>query len=187
MATEKAASTSKPTTDAPVNGDASALPPPAAEPSSGWAKVASDRMVYKPEQCHTHPVQGLLLGRQELPGDPPWAAFIIRLTQPTIAVDRNDKVIAIAAGEEIYLPETNRLEGLRRAAANPGEVFEVWVKPHEKIKLGGGRELWIYKVQVNKKSQPRTGDMKMFVGGQQPAQLGMGDAAGAGADAPPFN
>jgi hypothetical protein len=164
--------------------------PPAAQaapivqdaPPKGWQEVASDRLVYKPEVCQGRPIQGILMARLELPEGPngePWHAYVIRCTAATLGVDREDRVLDVAPGSEILLPETFRLADLRKAADNMDIAWEVWVKPKGQVNLGGGKKMWTYTVAVNPKSGKRTADMKFFLGGtQQAPQLGAGNGAG---------
>lgn len=179
-AAETAAATS--TAITPANGNAALAASTAAEGDivsapepENWMKVGGDRMVYKPETCHDFAIQGLLLGRQELPGGVgglPWAAYVVRLTAPTKATDRtqDDKLVTIPAGDEIYLPETARLaQTLQAAAENPDFIFEIWIKPTSKQKLGQGREMWLYTTRVSRTGRKRTESDRFFMGGRSKA------------------
>jgi hypothetical protein len=170
-----------------------AAPPPDVAPS-GWVEAASDRLVYKPEMCRGQSVKGILMARVELPEGPngePWHAYIIRCTQPTLGVDREDQVLEVPTGQEILLPETFRLADLRKAAENLAIAWEVWIKPKGQVPLGQGKKMWTYRVFVNPKSAKRTADQAFFLGshttgaGAAP-QLGAGGGAngeGIGRDA----
>ena len=98
---------------------------------------------------------------------------MIRLTAPTKATDRSqdDKVVTVPAGDEIYLPETARLQQtLHNAAENPDFIFEIWIKPTSKQKLGQGREMWLYTTRVSKTGRKRSESDRFFMGGRKAAE-----------------
>lgn len=162
-----------------------------AAPPKGWVEAVSDRLVYKPDACHSKAIQGILMARVELPEGPngdPWFAYIVRCTQPTLGVDREDKVHEVPAGAEILLPETFRLADLKKAAENLAIAWEVWIKPKNQVPLGQGKKMWVYTIAVNPNSKKRTADQAFFLGNNTTGpnhQLGNGAAGqGVGADAP---
>lgn len=184
MAT-KTADRSTTTTEPGAAGAAAAAPPVESVPK-GWTEVASDRLMYKPEMCQGRAVQGILLTRLELPDGPqggPWYAYVIRLTAPTLGVDRDDAITEVPAGQELLLPENYRLADLKRAAENLDSAFEVWIKPKKLISLGGGKNMWTFTVAVNPKAMKRTEDMKFFLGNNTTGapQLAAGRGANGGA------
>lgn len=132
--------------------------------SGDWFELpAEQRPKYQPETCGERPIQGYLLSRLELrrPATDSrggtWWAYLIRLTQPTLAVDseKGAEPKLREVGTEVLLPENVKLEELGRFL-HPEALVEVRVQPVEKVSLGGGRTMWRFAIAANKKSlQPR--------------------------------
>ena len=169
------------------------FPAPIAEPGDGFIPLSSNRLIYKPDLCGTHPVRGFLLARLEMPpvgGDRDWAGYVVRLTAPTVGVDREGNKQPLQRGEEILIPETHVLASdpkIQVIAKSPDYTAEIWLKPSRKMKIGGGQELWLYDARMSK-PRKRDDEEKMFnlgaaIGAPQlPASNGQ--AQGAAANAP---
>jgi len=171
------------------------LPAPITAPvGDGFVPLASNRLIYKAEQCHTHALQGFLLARLEMPpvgGEREWGAYVIRATQPSIALDREGKVHPVKAGDEVLLPATHVLDSdpkIQVVAKSPEWTAEVFIKPSGKISIGGGQTLWQYQSSM-KPPRKRDREEAMFnltsaIGGNPQVAGQNGQAALAAA--PPF-
>lgn len=154
-----------------------------ATPDKDWVTFNTNRMIYKPDLCHEKAVRGYLLDYLEMPavdGDREWNTYIVKLTQPTIACDREGNVHPVAAGEEIMVPEVYDLEhcpALRTACENPEETYEVFLKPVERTKIGGGKTLWRYDIKFAPKPTKRTGSLKLFMAAGKRPELANNAAA----------
>lgn len=124
-----------------------------------FVKVQMDRNVYKPESCGDVAVKGILVDCLDMPptANGAWKAFLIRLTAPTKVVNRDDKVVSAAIGEEIILPATGYIRSLESIARHPDAMAEVYIKPGKKVQTDKGA-MWTYDVNRSKTTHPRTGE-----------------------------
>ena len=67
---------------------------------SRFVKVATDRAMYKPDECEKATITGYLVGVQHFADSEngPWSAFVIRATEPTKGCDFEGKVVTVNAG-----------------------------------------------------------------------------------------
>jgi len=153
----------------------------------GWAEVKTDRPCWKPEKSKCS-VKGILLGVADMPAGAngrPWQAFIVKLTAPCIAFDREDVEVECEEGTEILMPSTHQLsQHLFRPASHEKYAFEVYVEPRDKIKTRGG-SMWRYKIAVNPKPILRSGEMR-FLASASAKALPAHQAAEPGDDNIPF-
>lgn len=172
----------------PAVGGIAAFAP--AEAGKDWLTYNTNRKIYKPDLCHEYPVKGYLLDFLKMPevdGEREWNTYVIRLTHPTIACDRDGNISKVEAGEEIMVPEVYDLTQcvtLRDACENPDETYEVLLKPIAKEKIGGGKSLWRYHIQFTPKAVKRTGALKLFVPAKRAV---LQQAPNAAAEPPPFS
>ncbi len=126
----------------------------------GWVEMPSNRPIYNPSLCKSRPLVGYLLRLQQMPeaDSGPWNAFVIKTTQPTLAVDGfedAEKAVEVPAGAEVLLVETTKLRDLRGFLL-PDRMIEVRVTPDKLQPIGGSKKMWTYKIQANAKSaKPR--------------------------------
>jgi hypothetical protein len=146
---------------------------------SRFVKVATDRAMYKPEECEKATITGFLVGVQHFADSDngPWSAFVIRATEPTKGCDFEGKVVTVNAGEELLLPRTAKLALLDKPASDATRMAEVQITPKAKVKIGGGRTMWTYDVAVNPELAPRKG-LDLLGGNPMPRQLGAGTQDG---------
>lgn len=126
----------------------------------GWREIAVDRPMYKPDLCKKTALRGYLIDLIPMPetDNGPWSAYVFKLTAPCLAVDGFDEsgeAKDYPAGSEVLLNETVKLRGQLSRLLNPNVLIEVEVKPLEKVKLGGGRTMWIYQIRANEKSMKK--------------------------------
>jgi hypothetical protein len=137
------------------------------EAPGDFTPLSTNALIYKPDDCHTHAVQGMLLGRLQMPpvgGEREWDVYVLRATKPTIGVDREGKVHAVKAGDEIRVPVTHVLDSDAKMQAISGSTewtAEVYLKPTQKISIGGGKTLWQYDARMGK-PRVRTPEEKMY-------------------------
>jgi hypothetical protein len=171
-----------------------AMPQPFEAPAD-FTPLSTNALIYKPDECHTHAVQGFLLGRLTMPpvgGEREWDVLVLRATKPTIGCDREGKVHTVKAGDEIRIPVTHVLDSdakLQAISQSTEWTAEVYLKPITKISIGGGKTLWQYDARMGKPRQ-RSTEEKMYnltklpgMGTAVAGQLGNGQAA---SPPPPF-
>jgi hypothetical protein len=127
---------------------------------AGFQDLGLDRFMYKPESCRAKPLVGFLIGVQEFGRDKAdkdewWDALIVRTTQPTLAVQKdeggNEITIEVPVGEEVMIPMTDKLEKLRGYAKHPELMAEFFIQPVDKIVLevdpkgNVKKSMWRYK------------------------------------------
>lgn len=153
-----------------------------ADDFADFIPIVTQRFMYNVEECGTKPLVGYLLNRIPMPPikNRPWDAFVIKTTRPTLGVGRDKLVVDVPVDSEILIPATYELQQfLTRAAAQEQSVFEVIIARDKKIEIGGGQEMWTYKLGHKKTPIPRNRFGLAAVLGSQPtpAQLGQGDGA----------
>ena len=165
-----------------------------AKPGEGWIKYNTNRKIYKPELCKAAPVRGFLLDYLNMPAvdnEREWTTYVVKLTHPTLACDRDGNVSKVDAGEEIMVPEVYDLKQcvtLRDACENPEETYEVFLQPEELQKIGGGKKVWRYHIDFAAKPTKRTGALKLFVAAKPKKQIeGQGGSGNPAATPPPFS
>lgn len=174
-----------------------AMPQPISAPED-FMPLSTNALIYKPDDCHTHAVQGFLLSRIQMPpvgGEREWDVFVLRATKPTIGVDREGKVHAVKPGDEIRVPVTHVLDSDAKITAISGSTdwtAEVYLKPTQKIAIGGGKNLWQYDARMGK-PRARTAEEKMYnltkiqgMAGASAGQLPAGNGQATAAPSPPF-
>lgn len=171
------------------------LPAPFEAPAE-FVSLSTNALVYKPDLCKTHPVQGYLLGRVMMPpvgGDREWECLVLRTTKPTIGCDRDDNVLPVKAGDEIRIPVTHQLQQDAKIAGIAGSTHwtaELFLKPKEKISIGGGKTMWTYDARMSPKVRERTQEEKMYnldrVQGMAAGQLPAANGAATASPPPPF-
>jgi len=121
-----------------------------------FVNVATERFMWAP--ANNVPVRGWLLNELVMPAIKKrnWTAFLIRLTAPTVAVDRDDNNVDVPIGDEVLVPATHILrQALGKAATHPNDVYEVKIQPLAKSDIGGDQSMWRYKVQAKANSKRR--------------------------------
>lgn len=120
-------------------------------PKSRFQKLSTERYMYNTENA-TAPLIGYLVDCLDMPPirDKPWSAFLIRTTEPTVAMNREKEMVDVGVGEEVLVPATYQLsQMLTKAASHPTLAFEVSIKPDKQIKLDGGQKMWTFEIGVN--------------------------------------
>jgi hypothetical protein len=143
-----------------TNGNAAAQ----SAPPANWAKIQTDRPIWKPERGEGAPIRGFVLGLQDMPpaNGRPWQAFVIKLTEPTKCKSREGKEILVPAGEEVLAAANHKLvQHLGRAACHPKVQFEVWIKPDGQTKTTAG-SITNFQMHVNPTPVVRDGHSRML-------------------------
>lgn len=121
----------------------------------GGVEIGKDRFKFKPEVCK-HPVQGFLLCQLDLPnpkgeeGKKRWYPFVVKLTKATKAVNREDQVVTVPAGEEVLMASGKLNQELAGIAADQERAAEVWIKvgPQVPLKNKPGQKMWTFDMKV---------------------------------------
>jgi hypothetical protein len=126
-----------------------------------------DRYFYKPESCREMPLVGILIGIEEFGRDKPdvkdhWDALVIRTTEPTKVVTKDEKgedtVIDCPVGEEVMINVSDKLEKLAGYARHKTLMAEFFIQPLRKDVL-----------EINPKTKEVTKSIWRYkVGGGQP-------------------
>lgn len=132
-----------------------------------FRKIATQRFMYQADKCKETPLVGYLINMMDMPpimrkndaGElvpRPWQAFLLKITRPVLASDR-DKVVSMReVGSEVLIPATFELAQFITKAANaPGMVFELRIQPSKKIDIGHGQQLWLYELAAKPEPLPR--------------------------------
>jgi hypothetical protein len=135
-------------------------------PPTRFQVIETERHMYNVNACwdemdpkERKPLVGYLLAEISMPPikGRDWTAFLFKTTEDTFCIDRDDNVIPVSAGSEVLIPGTHQLRShLSRAAAHPAYVFEVRIEPNKKVAIGGGQEMWSFKLANNPKPLPRS-------------------------------
>jgi hypothetical protein len=117
-----------------------------------FKRIETDRFMFNANKGCTKPLVGYLINM--IPMTPikgrEWEAFVIKTTEPTLALNRDKELIEVSAGSEVLIPATHQLaQHFERAVAQPTIVFEVYIRPTKKIPVGGGQEMWMYDLRAN--------------------------------------
>lgn len=116
-----------------------------------FQQIATQRYMYKAEECGKMPLVGHLLNLLDMPpvtrdGEKqPWSAFLLRTTRPTQALNRDKELVDVPTGSEVLIAATYELaEFFTKAATNKDMIFEVKIAPDKKIPIGGGMKMWTF-------------------------------------------
>ena len=153
----------------------------------GWVDISTDIPLYKADECKKTPVTGYLLSLDEMPetDNGPWRAYRFLTTKPGLACDFDGEPQPTEPGDEVRLTKTVKLAALDRFLL-PDAMVEVTVTPLEKKKLSGGRTMWTYKVQANKKTIKKRPGIYALGGGAQAPRLPSSGSSNGGTEDIPF-
>lgn len=164
-----------------AKGSEATAPKETAPQNSRWAKVTTDRSMYKPDTCGKVPLVGFLVAELEMPAyqGKPWSAFVIRTTEPTLAHALGDKgsaPVSTKVGQEVLIPKTHRLKALSRFL-HPTKLIEVMIAPTHKATTKNGNPMWEYSLSADPKTTKARGVLDAVVQAQAPvAQDESGDS-----------
>jgi hypothetical protein len=119
-----------------------------------FTKVETERYMYNPNQSgdKTVPLIGYLLNMQVMPDldGRPWEAFLLKITEPTVVIDREKQVIKVKAGCEVLIPATYQLQQFfSKVSTAPDKCYEVSIDPKKKIPVGKTQTMWVYELGIN--------------------------------------
>jgi len=149
-----------------------------AKDDAEFVEIITQRYMYNAELCKEVPLTGYLLNRLPMPPikNRNWDAFLVRVTRPTKAVDRDGNVVEVAVGREVLIPATFTLHSvMSKASQNPDACYEVRIQPTNKIDIGGGQEMWEYSLAAKPNPRKRSTFGLAAVLGQDLPQLTAGD------------
>ena len=170
-----------------VNASAAQTPvDPFASDDAAFKEIATQRFMYNADKCKDIALVGNLLNMLVMPPIEragvmnPWNAFLILTTRPTKGTDRDKVLVDIPVGSEVLIPATFELtQFLEKAAVSEKFVFEVFIKPKQKIDLDkGGQTMWLYSLKAKPEPKARRGFGLAAV--LAPLQLPGGAAGGTG-------
>lgn len=108
-----------------------------------------------------------------------WPAYVIHLTQPTKAKDKDDNIVDVIAGREVYIGRnpnnSKRLDARLNQVNEAGQpiIFEVAIKGGQPVKVGAGKnDMHGFDIKVGK-SEVRKGAF-LLSSGPQTRQLEVG-------------
>lgn len=137
---------------------------PFAADDAAFKEIATQRYMYNADKCKDVPLVGNLLNMLMMPPIEragilqPWNAFLIRVTRPTKGTDRDKNLVDVAVDSEVLIPATFELtQFLEKAATSEKFVFEVFIKPKQKIDIGGGQSMWLYSLKAKPEPKARRG------------------------------
>lgn len=168
-----------------VNASAQTPVDPFAQDDATFKEIATQRFMYNADKCKDVPLVGNLLNMLVMPPIEragimnPWNAFLILATRPTKGTDRDKLLVDVPVGGEVLIPATFELtQFLEKAAVSEKFVFEVFIKPKQKIDIGGGQTMWLYSLKAKPEPKARRGFGLAAV--LAPLQLPGAAAAGSG-------
>ena len=159
------------TTSAPSKAASGKAPPGAStsvDPSKsldeGFTEVGADRFMFNPNRGCTGKLTGYILNELEMPEiergntKQEWKCLLVFTTKPCKAIGRDKEVHDVPAGAEVLIPGTFRVtDTFAKAATHPSQCYEAQIIPLEKIDIGKGQTMWLYKMGVNKNTiKPRS-------------------------------
>ena len=111
--------------------------------------------------CH-----GKLLGRDVMNGvEPPRPYYQVEVMEPcTVTVGKGDEAEQVTSevGDVVNVGETFKLECLKELEIPEilaGGAYDVWVNVEKKIRISGGRTMWVIDVQTKRTKNP-TGEVR---------------------------
>ena len=149
-----------------------------AKDDAEFVEIITQRFMYNAEKCKEVPLTGYLLNRLPMPPikNRNWDAFLVRVTRPTMAVDRDGNVVKVDVGKEVLIPATFTLASvMSKASQNPDACYEVMIQPTKKIDIGGNQEMWEYTLKAKPNPRKRASFGLAAVLGQDLPQLTAGD------------
>jgi hypothetical protein len=172
-----------------------ALPAPIAGPvvtgNEKTLDLATNRAIYKHDDCNTHPVQGWILARLQMPavgGDREWDCLLMRVTQPTIGKNREGDTVAVNPGDQILIPTNYTLDHdpvIARLADHPELIGQFYFKPLKKIPIGGGKTMWTFDAKLIGEPRKRSEEQRLYLALPPAAALPQFGGNGATANSPP--
>lgn len=155
-------------------------------PPAGFTQVQSAHRYYwihESKEGVPNPVQGIVLARFERhdsTAEKPGFFYTMKLTAPTLAVDRDKVVKEMAAGDVVIVDERIQLQGLAGFLTGSDEI-EAYVVKKDKIKGGKGNVV-LFDIFAKE-----TGRKRMILPGGTKKELPPADDdAAPGADGIPF-
>lgn len=142
--------------------------------SSRFVTVQTQRFMYNVDECKAKPLVGWLLSLVQMPpiDNRIWHAFVIRTTEETLGLDRDEKVVPVPVGSDVLIPATHELaQYLMKPAFNPRAVYEVRIQPKVKIDVGRSKQMWTYGIDANPVPLPRAQFGLAALVGRQPKAL----------------
>lgn len=145
-----------------------------------WSEVSTDRELVSWDQREEagikDPITGWLVDeirlKEETEDMPAFDVLVIRLTEEMVNV-RDGQKYPVPVGTDVCIPKSARLASLADIAKHPTEVREVRISPKDKIKIGGGKMMRKFGVQLSDQVGRRVDlaplTLNKYAGSQAPA------------------
>jgi hypothetical protein len=144
------------------NAPTQATAPSAPAVKDRFRKIETDRFMYNANKGCTKPLVGYLLNLVPMPPiargkdkqgnliTQDWDSFLSKTTEPTLALDREKKLVDVPVGSEVLVPATFQLsQHFTKVSSHAELCFEVYIEPKKKIDVGAGQTMWIYDLGAN--------------------------------------
>jgi hypothetical protein len=124
-----------------------------------FSEVGADRFMFNANKGCTGKLTGYLLNEVEMPEiergntKQEWKCLLVLTTAPCKAIGRDKAIHDVPAGAEVLVPGTFKLsDTFEKAALHPTQCYEVQIIPLEKIDIGKGQTMWLYKLGIDKRT-----------------------------------
>lgn len=134
--------------------DMSDTPQPSTRDKSRFTKIETERYMYNSNKGSLRPLVGYLLNIFPMPPirDREWNAFLVKTTEPTLVINREQQLVEVPAGSEVLAPATFQLaQHLDKLNKQRTAVFEITITPLRKMDIGKGQTMWLYELGVDMK------------------------------------
>jgi hypothetical protein len=118
---------------------------------SHFQKIPQDFLIYSPDRCDGRSILSIPLDVIDLPRDKSTIkALVCMLLEPTLLVDADGTAVEGRVGQEVLVECGHFLRRLIRAAMDPRNVGEVWMRPIGKLRGEGGDAITLWDIRYGK-------------------------------------
>lgn len=113
--------------------------------------IPQDFLLYSPDRAQGRALLGVLVDEIELPRDKSAGrALVFVLLEPVPLVTADGTIVEGRPGQEVLVEVTHFLRRLLRAARDPQNVGEVWLRPVGRMRADGGDSLTLWDLRFGK-------------------------------------